>query len=176
MNFYPCLKLQGVKNCLARVVTKSPRFCHITPLLKSLHWLPVRYMIKFMLCSLTYQALPNGQPVYIRNMLQPLRKVRTLRSGDLDQLKVHGSQPWNAAEPFLLLHLDFAKNILSKFALRKHKLVSGRNWKHIFLVRLFRLKSLVVRSAQTTNANVFWNYESDYEYVCHASGLGSPRI
>ena len=64
-------KLQGVQNCLARVVTKSPRFCHITPLLKSLHWLPVRYMIKFKLCSLTYQALTGGQPVYIRNMLQP---------------------------------------------------------------------------------------------------------
>ena len=43
-------KLQGVQNCLARVVTKSPCFCHITPLLKSLHWLPVRY---------------SGQPVYI---------------------------------------------------------------------------------------------------------------
>ena len=51
--------LQGVQNCLARVVTKSPRFCHITPLLKSLHWLPVRYRMKFKLCFLTYQALPS---------------------------------------------------------------------------------------------------------------------
>ena len=33
-------KLQGVQNCLARVVTKSPSFWHITPLLKSLHWFP----------------------------------------------------------------------------------------------------------------------------------------
>ena len=78
-------KLQVVQNCLARVVTKSSRFCHITPLLKSLHWLPVRYRIKFKLCS---QALTSGQPVYIRNMLQPSRKVRTLRSSDLDQLNV----------------------------------------------------------------------------------------
>ena len=52
-------KLQGVQNCLARVVTKSPRFCHIIPLLKSLHWLPVRYRIKFKLCSLTYQAVTS---------------------------------------------------------------------------------------------------------------------
>ena len=55
-------KLQGVQNCLAPVVTKSPRFCHIIPLLKSLHWLPVRYRIKFQLCSQTYQALTGGQP------------------------------------------------------------------------------------------------------------------
>ena len=81
-------KLQGVQNCLARVVTKSPRFCHITPLIKSFHWLPVRYRIKFKLCSLTYQALTSGQPVYIRNMLQTSRKVRKLRSSDLDQLNV----------------------------------------------------------------------------------------
>ena len=53
-------KLQGVHNYLAPVVTKSPRFFHITPLLKSLHWLPVRDRIKFKLCSL---ALTSGQPV-----------------------------------------------------------------------------------------------------------------
>ena len=69
-------------------VTKSPRFCHITPFLKSLPWLPVRYRIKFKLCSLTYQALTSGQPVYILNMLHPSRKVRTLCSSDLDQLHV----------------------------------------------------------------------------------------
>ena len=68
-------KLQCVQNCLARVVTKSPRFCHITPLLKSFHWLPARYRIKFKLCSLTYQALTSGQPVYIRNMFLPSHVV-----------------------------------------------------------------------------------------------------
>ena len=100
-------KLQLVQNCLARVVTKSPRFCHITPLRKSLQWLPVRYMIKFKLCSLTYQALTSGQPVYIRNMLQPSRKVRTLRSSDLDQLNVPrvrttiGSRAFSVAAPRL---------------------------------------------------------------------------
>ena len=67
-------KLQGVQNCLAHVVTKSPRFCHITSLLKSLYLLPVRYRIKFKLCSLTYQALTSGQPVYNRNMLQPSQR------------------------------------------------------------------------------------------------------
>ena len=30
-------KVQSVHNCLARVVTRSPRFCSVTPLLKSLH-------------------------------------------------------------------------------------------------------------------------------------------
>ena len=38
------------------------------------------------------------------------------------------------------------------------------------------LLKVEVRLAQTTNANGFWNYESDYDYVCRASELGSPRI
>ena len=100
-------KLQGVQNCLAHVVTKSPHFYHITPLLKPSHWLPVGYRIKFKLCSLTYQALTSGQPVYIRNMLQPSRKVWTLRSRDLDQLNVPpvrtavGSRVFSVAAPRL---------------------------------------------------------------------------
>ena len=32
---------------LPRVVTRSPRFCSVTPLLKSLHWLPVQFRIKY---------------------------------------------------------------------------------------------------------------------------------
>ena len=105
-------KLHDVPNCLARVVTKSPRFCHITPLLKSLHWSPVRYRIKSKLCSLNYQALTSGQQVYIRNMLQPSRKVRTLRSSDLDQLNVPRVRTAVGSRAFLLLHQDFGMNFL----------------------------------------------------------------
>ena len=100
-------KLQGVQNCLARIVTRSPRFSLITPLLKTLHWLPARYRIKFKLCSKTYQALTSRQPVYIRNMLDRPRKVRTLRSSDLDQLNVErvrtvvGSRAISVAAPRL---------------------------------------------------------------------------
>ena len=119
-------KLQGVQNCLARVVTKSPRFCHITPLLKSLHWLPVRYRIKFKFCSLTYQAPTSGQPVYIRNMLQPSRKVRTLRSSDLDQLNVPrvrtavGGRAFSVAAPRLWNELPLEiRSAKTQFSFRK---------------------------------------------------------
>ena len=36
-------KLQHVLKRLAHVVTKSPPFTHSVPLLRSLHWLPVKY-------------------------------------------------------------------------------------------------------------------------------------
>ena len=56
-------KLQSVQNCLARVVTCSPRFCSVRPLLKSLHWLPVKDRIKYKICTLTYKVTHKCQPV-----------------------------------------------------------------------------------------------------------------
>ena len=49
-------RFQGVQNCLARVVTRSPRFSRTTPLLKSLHWLSVCFRIRFKICLVTYKA------------------------------------------------------------------------------------------------------------------------
>ena len=47
-------KLQRVQNCLARVVTRSPRFSPSVPLLKSLHWLPLHYRIIFKIYAIAY--------------------------------------------------------------------------------------------------------------------------
>ena len=81
--------MQSVQNCLARVVTRSPRFCSVTPLLKSLHWLPVQFRIKYKICTLTqYKVLHVCQPVYLHNLLKPLNRTRYLRSSDDDQLVV----------------------------------------------------------------------------------------
>ena len=62
------LKLQRVLNCSVRVVTRSPRFSHSVPLLKLLHWLPVRHRIIFKICTITYQAL-SKQPAYLHPLL-----------------------------------------------------------------------------------------------------------
>ncbi len=38
-------KLQVVQNAAARVLTRSRKYDHITPILQSLHWLPIKYRI-----------------------------------------------------------------------------------------------------------------------------------
>ena len=40
---------------LARAVVKAPKFCHITPILRSLHWLKITERIEYKLLSLTYK-------------------------------------------------------------------------------------------------------------------------
>ena len=58
-------RLQRVQNQLARLVTKSPPFTRSIPLLRSLHWLPVRFRILFKINLLTYKTLCEKQPVYL---------------------------------------------------------------------------------------------------------------
>ena len=53
------VKLQCVQHCLARVVTRSPRFSHLVPFLKSLHCIPVHYCSIFKICTVAYQALSS---------------------------------------------------------------------------------------------------------------------
>ena len=123
-------KVQSVQNCLARVVTRSPRFCSVTPLLKSLHWLPVQFRIKYKICTLKYKVIHSCQPVYLHNLLivlKPLNRTRNLRSSDDDQLVVPrmsskmGERVFSVAAPSsgivsllrlknLNLHSHFGKN------------------------------------------------------------------
>ena len=81
-------KVQSVQNCVARVLTHSPRFCSVTPLFKSLHWLPVQFRIKHKKCTLIYKLIHSCQPVYLHNLLKPSNRTRNLRSSDDDQLVV----------------------------------------------------------------------------------------
>ena len=74
------LKLQRVQNRLARVVTKSPPFTRSIPLLRSLHWLPVKFRIKFKVCLLTFKTLTEKQPIYLHDLLVPSVPARSLRS------------------------------------------------------------------------------------------------
>ena len=46
-------RLQRVRNQLARLETKSPPFTHSIPLLRYLHWLPVRFRLLFKMNLLT---------------------------------------------------------------------------------------------------------------------------
>ena len=49
--------LQRIQNSAARLVGSTRRFNHITPILFSLHWLPVAYRIEFKILVLTFKAI-----------------------------------------------------------------------------------------------------------------------
>jgi hypothetical protein len=55
---------------------------HITPTLRSLHWLPIRQRITFKIACLTYKTLHHKQPTYLADLLHTYTPSRLLRSSD----------------------------------------------------------------------------------------------
>ena len=73
-------RLQLVQNTLARVVAQKSRFCHISPVLSDLHWLPIRHRISFKLATITFKLLQFRQPSYLATLIPRYTPLRTLRS------------------------------------------------------------------------------------------------
>jgi hypothetical protein len=57
-------RLQLIQNALARTVTRTPKSHHISPVIKSLHWLKVKERIEYKVIYLTYNTLQLSQPSY----------------------------------------------------------------------------------------------------------------
>ena len=81
-------KIQRVINTLARVVTGTGRREHITPVLKRLHWLPVRSRITFKVALMAYKTLTTKKPDYLSELLTFQSAPRTLRSSSSFRLHV----------------------------------------------------------------------------------------
>ena len=58
-----------IMGAAARLIFQESRFCHITPLLKSLHWLPVKYRIVFKIILITFKAIHGLAPAYISELI-----------------------------------------------------------------------------------------------------------
>ena len=53
---YKLEKLQRIMNAAARIVSKTKKFHHVTPVLHQLHWLPIEERIDFKVLLLTFRA------------------------------------------------------------------------------------------------------------------------
>ena len=58
-------KLQRIENAAARLVTNSHRLCHVTPILRDLHWLPVKFRIDFKILLMVFKCLQDHAPTYV---------------------------------------------------------------------------------------------------------------
>ena len=57
-------RLQSVQNAAAWLVTGLRRTEHITPALKSLHWLPIRQRVTYKLATLVHKCVNGRAPEY----------------------------------------------------------------------------------------------------------------
>ena len=83
--------LQLVQNAVASILTRTRKRDHISPILASLHWLPIKSRIEFKILLLTYKALNGQAPSF------------------LESLKVEiGGRAFNYQAPLLWKHLPMS--------------------------------------------------------------------
>ena len=79
-------RLQYVQNSAARILMRVRKYDHITPILHSLHWLPVSARIEFKVSLLTHQCIHGNVPPYLKELLTPTTTARSLRSNNSNRL------------------------------------------------------------------------------------------
>lgn len=101
-------RLQLLQNAAARLLTGTKKFEHITPVLSSLHWLPVKHRIDFKILLFVFKSLNGLAPEYLSALIKLHQPSRALRSADqmlLDVprslLKSRGDRAFSVVAPTL---------------------------------------------------------------------------
>ena len=80
--------LQRVLHSAARLVYDLKPSDHVTPVLKDLHWLPIKERVDYKLCMLVHSVSTGRAPLYMSDMLTAgadvpsLSRLRASSSGD----------------------------------------------------------------------------------------------
>ena len=127
---YMINKLQSIQNAAAWVITLTKKWEHITPALKKLHWLPVKYRIIFKILLLVYKGLHGLAPTYIAELLhQRNYGSRVLRSSSQMLLMVprtfrknYGDRAFSIAGPKLWNDLPYSLKTSESVAIFKKNL------------------------------------------------------
>ena len=132
------LKLQRLQNAAARLVSNVPRYSHITPVLCSLHWLPVKFRIDFKILLLTFKAIYGHVPGYLIDLIaikeQPRYNLRSasgliLKYPSLKLKKTLGGRAFSSAAPNLWNNLPLLIRLEDNF----------ERFKSLLKTHLFRL-------------------------------------
>ena len=128
---YLIQKMQRVQNNAARLIVGGRKYDHVTPTLKSLHWLPVRYRVMFKILLITFKALNGKAPKYICDLIEPYEPKRPLRSSAKCLLHVpkcktrtYGDNCFSVCAPRLWNNLPCELQECTSISLFKKKLKS----------------------------------------------------
>ena len=129
--------LQVAQNFAARILLKRSKFCHITPVLKELHWLPIESRIKFKIMLLTFKSLNDLAPQYLKSLLPLQTHSRQLRSSDTSKLIIPrtnlvtmGDRAFSVCAPKLWNDLDPTVKNSTSLAIFKKNLKTHLFIKH----------------------------------------------
>ena len=81
-------RIRKIQNSAARLIFKKSKRDHVTPLLKDLHWLRVKYRIQYKLATLAFRHFDGTLPPYLSSSLCTYQPSRSLCSSTERLLKI----------------------------------------------------------------------------------------
>ena len=84
--FSQTARLQRVQNNAARLITRTNKHDHITPVLKELHWLPVESGIAFKMLVMTFKCINGLAPSYLAEFVKPRKRDGRQRQNHMPTL------------------------------------------------------------------------------------------
>ena len=123
-------KLQRVLNTAARIVSLRPKREPITPVLRSLHWLPVKQRVVFKVLLLVFRCVHGTAPSYLCDILKTrsITSHMRLRSSNEVILKHkiprtrYGARAFSVCGPILWNKLPSEIKIVQSYSSFKNKL------------------------------------------------------
>ena len=119
-------RVQRIQNTAARLVVGARSRDPISPILHSLHWLPVEKRVMFKILIMCFKALNNLSPSYITELVNQHTPARTLRSSSqcllsVQPVKTHtyGNRPFSASAPVLWNSLPMGIRKIPSFEMFK---------------------------------------------------------
>ena len=73
-------KLQKVQNCSARLIFKTSKRTHASPLWTKLHWLPIAQISEYNVSSMCFGVVSETAPPYLSDLLHLYIPSHSLRS------------------------------------------------------------------------------------------------
>ena len=73
-------KLQLIQNHAARLIFRAKKKDHVTPLLVSLHWLPIKFRVEYKIAVICFKCINGLAPAYLKNIIEIYKPTRALRS------------------------------------------------------------------------------------------------
>ena len=81
-------KVQSIQNFACKIVTKSRKYDHVSPLLRELNWLSVEQLLYFRDAVMTYKCINNLAPDYLCDKLRKRSSVHNRRTRKHDSLQI----------------------------------------------------------------------------------------
>ena len=87
---YSIKRLNSLQYSAARTIFRIKKYSriHMTPYLKSLHWLPISQRINYKILLLTHHATHNNKPEYLTELLTEYNSSRLQRTSNTFKLQI----------------------------------------------------------------------------------------